>query len=169
MELDITWEESSTDQDQRTHLEALLEKGIAQALSEVRGSEKYEIGLLLVDNEAIRQLNKDYRKIDSPTDVLSFALQEKTEDEPDIYFDEDDAAVNDFSEEMENMLGDIVISLERAREQAAEYGHSLDREIVFLAVHGTLHLLGYDHDSEEQTRSMRDMEEKIMDKIGLMR
>jgi probable rRNA maturation factor len=125
--------------------------------------------LLLVDNEAIRQLNREYRNIDSPTDVLSFALQEKTEEEPDIYFDEEDTADDNFPEELGNMLGDIVISVERAREQAAEYGHSLEREMVFLAVHGTLHLLGYDHDTEEQTRSMREMEEKIMNSIGLAR
>lgn len=67
------------------------------------------------------------------------------------------------------MLGDIVISVQRAREQAAEYGHSLEREIVFLAVHGTLHLLGYDHQTEEQRSGMRELEERIMEKIGLAR
>ena len=114
------------------------------------------MSLMLVDDQRIHSLNLEYRGVDRPTDVLSFALQEESEEEPDSDYEDD-------------MLGDIVISAERAREQAEEYGHSFEREIVYLAVHGTLHLLGYDHEEEQDKQEMRSKEEEVMARLGLER
>jgi probable rRNA maturation factor len=105
-----------------------------------------EVSVALVDDAAIRVLNRDYRGIDQPTDVLSFAQQEGEE-----LIDSSSVLV----------LGDIVISLERAEAQAAEYGHSLNRELAFLLVHGLLHLAGYDHD-DEFSGEMRARQDEIM-------
>ncbi len=116
-----------------------------------------EVSVTFVDNEQIRKLNSVYRNKDSTTDVLSFPLGEN--EEWDINYDTSSI-----------MLGDIVISVERAIEQAELYNHSLRREIGFLTVHSMLHLLGYDHESGglEETL-MREQEEKILAKLGLTR
>jgi len=111
---------------------------------------------MLVDDQRIHALNLEYRGVDRPTDVLSFALQEEMEEEPEI-------------EEEDEMLGDIVISVERARDQAVEYGHSFEREIIYLAVHGTLNLLGFDHEEEIDKQEMRVKEEAVMAKLKLER
>lgn len=116
-----------------------------------------EVSVTFTDNEGIRELNGKFRQIDRPTDVLSFPLFdfEGNSDEPPV-------------DEMMNMLGDIVISLERAKEQADEYGHSFEREVAFLTVHSMLHLLGYDHEtSEEDDKNMRARQSEIMDIMGL--
>ncbi len=115
-----------------------------------------ELSVSFADNEGIRRLNRSFRNIDSATDVLSFPL-----------FDYDES--EGFSEEYEDsMLGDIVISLERAREQSEEYGHSFEREVAFLTVHSMLHLLGYDHvDSEEEELDMRRRQTAVMTMLGL--
>lgn len=116
-----------------------------------------ELSVTFTDNGKIRILNRDYRGIDRPTDVLSFPM-----------YSFSDGDVPDGDEHV--MLGDIVISVEKAREQAAEYGHSLRREIAFLAVHSVLHLLGYDHDtSEEDEKEMFALQEKIMNALGIGR
>lgn len=116
-----------------------------------------EISVLLVNNEEIHALNKEYRDMDRPTDVLSFPLG--SDGEYDI--DPDNGA---------KMLGDIVISLETAQKQAQVYGHSLEREIGFLTVHSMLHLLGYDHEeSSLQERLMREKEEAILANLGISR
>lgn len=124
-----------------------------------------EVALTFVDNEGIRELNRTYRGIDAPTDVLSFAMQDQSEEELEIQYDEE------FMEETPNgdLLGDIVISVPRAREQSEEYGHSIQREIGFLFVHGFLHLLGYDHQDEEAERSMFAKQEQILSEVGLAR
>ena len=155
MILDISWEENTILAASRELLADLLEKGIKEALERSGGSEEAEVSLTLVDNRRIQELNRDYRGVDRPTDVLSFALQEET-DEPESNFEDE-------------MLGDIVISVERAREQAEEYGHSFEREIVYLAVHGTLHLLGYNHEDEKEKLEMRAKEEEVMAALGLER
>ncbi len=115
-----------------------------------------EVSVTITDNEGIHEINKDFRGIDRPTDVLSFPMLE---------FDEEGNASEDY-EECEDgavMLGDIVISLERAKEQAAEYGHSMLREVAFLAAHSMLHLLGYDHvQSEEDAAVMFKKQEEIL-------
>ncbi len=115
-----------------------------------------EVSITLTNNQYIHKLNLEYRKIDRPTDVLSFALNES--EEPDVEGGPD-----------VNVLGDIIISVERAEEQAAEYGHSLKREMAFLTVHGMLHLLGYDHMEEEERKEMEEEQRYVMDKLGIPR
>ena len=122
-----------------------------------------QISLTLTDNENIRQINNEHRGIDKPTDVLSFPMLE---------FDENgDIIENEFEyDEDMIMLGDIVISMERAREQAIEFGHSFTREIAFLTAHSMLHLLGYDHvDDEEGERIMCQKQEAVLGGLGITR
>lgn len=157
MDLNISWEEETIPEQERGRLQQILAQGIEAAIELADGPEEAEVSLTLVDDSRIHELNRDYRGVDRPTDVLSFALQEETEDEPEI-LDYEDA-----------VLGDIIISVERARAQAEEYGHSFEREIAYLAVHGTLHLLGYDHESEAEKVEMRRQEEAVMSRIGLLR
>jgi len=154
--LDIAWEEDSILPDRREPLTTLLTQAIKEAIRLSGGSEEAEVSLMLVDDQRIHALNQEYRGVDRPTDVLSFALQEDMEEEPDAVFEDE-------------MLGDIVISAQRAREQAEEYGHSFEREIVYLAVHGTLHLLGYDHEEEQDKQEMRSKEEEVMSILRLVR
>lgn len=113
-----------------------------------------EVDLLFVDNETIREMNREYRDKDMATDVLSFPMYEADEE---------------IDDEEEILFGDIVISLERAQEQCQEYGHSLEREVMYLLVHGLLHLAGYDHMEEEDKKQMRAQEEKLLAEIGAIR
>ena len=113
-----------------------------------------EISLTFVSKEEIRELNNQYRGIDNHTDVLSFPLIEDFD-----FIDEDE----------EYMLGDVVICLEKAREQAEEYGHSERREIVYLFVHSVCHLLGFDHMEEDEKKEMRQREEEVMTLLDLER
>lgn len=107
--------------------------------------------MIFVTDEEIKRLNQTYRKIDRVTDVLSFAL------------------CDDLENEMKNSLGDIFIAVDQARRQASEYGHSLKREMAFLAVHGYLHLLGYDHQTKEEEEQMFAKQEAILLQAGLKR
>ena len=131
-------------------------RAAAEKVGELYGVENGEVSVTLTNNEYIHTLNKQYRGIDRPTDVLSFALNES--EEPDV---EDGPDVN--------VLGDLVISVERAKEQAADYGHSVKREIAFLTVHGMLHLLGYDHMEEEDRTEMEAEQRFVMEKLGIPR
>jgi len=115
-----------------------------------------EVSVVLADDSYIHELNLEYRGKDCPTDVLSFALDEG--DEPDIV---------DGPEE--SLLGDIIISLETAARQAEEYSHSLERELAFLTLHGMLHLLGYDHEEDDDRQEMRQQEEHILSLLGITR
>ncbi|QGG47893.1 rRNA maturation RNase YbeY [Heliorestis convoluta] len=117
-----------------------------------------EVCLLLTNNDKIQQLNKDYRNIDMPTDVLSFAMEEQSDEE--IEFDDPTEG---------QLLGDIVISLDKVKEQAQDYGHTIDRELAYLFVHGMFHLLGYDHQEEKEKIEMRALEEKVLTAYGLSR
>ncbi|GAX91514.1 rRNA maturation RNase YbeY [Effusibacillus lacus] len=139
----------------------LLTKAI-RAAAAFEQIEAGEVVVSLVDDETIRELNRTYRKKDAPTDVLSFALQESDEEEPDILYSEDEAVDSE-------PLGDIVISIPTALRQAEEYSHSLERELAFLAVHGFLHLIGYDHGTEEEEKEMFSRQESILVNIGLTR
>ncbi len=117
-----------------------------------------DISVTVTDNIHIHELNREYRGVDRPTDVLSFPMYSFTDDDMP---EEGPAPV---------VLGDIVISAERAKEQAAEYGHSFQREISFLTVHSVLHLLGYDHEvSDEAEKEMFSLQDKIMDRLGILR
>lgn len=115
-----------------------------------------EVSVVFVDDEYIRELNRQFRGKDCSTDVLSFALNEG--DEPEIL---------DGPEE--TLLGDIVISLETAIRQADDFGHSLERELAYLTVHGVLHLMGYDHEAEDAKAEMRRQEEQILALLGIGR
>lgn len=138
---------------------ALIERAISMALAAEGIAEPIEVSVLVTDDAALQNLNRDYRNIDAPTDVLSFPA---TDD------DEQQAFV--LPPDSPRYLGDIAISFERVAEQAAEYGHSRERELAFLTVHGTLHLLGYDHElGEEAAAAMRAREEAIMERLGLRR
>ena len=122
-----------------------------------------EVSVTIVNNEAIREINRETRDIDRPTDVLSFPM---------LYFDENgDIIDSDYDMDGDVLvLGDIVISAERAKEQAEEFGHSFRREIAFLTVHSMLHLLGYDHvDDPEGEKIMFRKQEEILDKLGITR
>lgn len=109
--------------------------------------------IIITDSETVHELNRTYRNIDSETDVLSFPLQEG----------DSLICVPD------NYLGDIAISLPRAKSQAEEYGHSLKRELSFLTVHGMLHIMGYDHINEEERKKMFDKQEQILEKMEIKR
>ncbi|SHE64817.1 probable rRNA maturation factor [Seinonella peptonophila] len=132
-------------------------KEALQMAAEVEDLPLVEVSLTLVGNERIRQLNHQFRDRDQVTDVLSFPLWE---DDEDWILDEDEDAVS---------LGDIIVSVPRAMEQADEYGHSIERELSFLAVHGFLHLLGYDHQTEAEERAMFQKQEQILERIGMSR
>ncbi|WP_313630396.1 rRNA maturation RNase YbeY [Enterococcus devriesei] len=123
-----------------------------------------EMSVTFMDNAAIRVINRNYRGKDAATDVISFALEEEGEDEVPIIMDELDEM-----EQMPRNLGDIMISTERAAEQAEEYGHSFDRELGFLAVHGFLHINGYDHMTPEDEKEMFGLQKEILDAYGLKR
>lgn len=127
----------------------------AEVVGKIYGAENSELSITLTDDENIHALNKKYRGIDRATDVLSFAFRES--DEPQI-----------LDSEIE-ILGDIIISVERAKIQAEEFGHSFLREIIFLEVHGILHLLGYDHIDEQDRIEMEEEQRFIMEKLGIGR
>jgi probable rRNA maturation factor len=115
-----------------------------------------EVSVTFTDNEKIRKINNEFRGIDKPTDVLSFPLTDY------------ESSNVPFADELDGSLGDIVISLERAKEQADEFGHSFEREIAFLTVHSMLHLLGYDHvNSEEEELDMRKRQSDVLKNMGL--
>ena len=122
---------------------------------------KFAVSVSFVSLEEIHQLNRDYRSVDRPTDVLSFPQYGD--------LDEIREEVAWCDEEAPLELGDVVICLDKAREQAAEYGHSQERELIYRFVHSVLHLLGYDHMEEEEKRSMRRREEEIMSWLGIGR
>ncbi len=116
-------------------------------------SEAVQVSVVLCNDERIHHFNRDFRGVDRPTDVLSFALNEG--EEPEIV---DGPA--------EELLGDIIISVETMTRQAREYGHSMERELAYLTVHGFLHLLGYDHELPEDKLVMRQKEEAVLSGLG---
>ncbi|WP_076556894.1 rRNA maturation RNase YbeY [Salimicrobium flavidum] len=117
-----------------------------------------EISVTFVNNSKIQELNRNYRQKDTPTDVLSFPMLEFGEE-----------AMEFQDEELPRMLGDVVISVDKAEEQAEEYRHSLEREFSFLALHSLLHLLGYDHMDEQDEKNMFARQEDILNEFGLER
>ena len=133
-----------------TTKDMLVELLMCAAKLENINTEITEMSLSFVSKEEIQDINRDYRGKDVPTDVISFALNDEIEDEI-------------------NSIGDIIICVDIAREQAQEYNHSFDREIGFLAVHGFLHLLGYDHMNEKDEKEMFDKQEAILEEFGLRR
>ncbi|WIW69791.1 rRNA maturation RNase YbeY [Anaerosinus gibii] len=145
---------------QEVQVTAAMEEIVKKVLNKVAElyglEEDAEVGVTLTDNEYIKELNTKYRNKECSTDVLSFALNEG--EEPEIV---DGPSVN--------LIGDIIISVETAQMQAEEYGHSLERELAFLTVHGMMHLLGYDHIEEEDRIEMRKEEEYVLGELGIPR
>ena len=144
-------------------MEALIKTVCEKVMEEEECDFDAEISLTLTDNESIREINNEHRGIDRATDVLSFPMLE---------FDEDGQIIENEFEYDDDMLclGDIVISLERAREQSIEFGHSFRREVAFLVAHSMLHLLGYDHvDDPEGERIMCEKQEKVLGGLGITR
>lgn len=134
----------------------LIEKVVVACLQLENESLDYEISLSFVDDEEIRVLNRDFRGKDCATDVLSFPMEE-----------------DDFQDFMEEdyipLLGDIVISAERALLQAQDFGHSLEREIAYLTAHSMFHLMGYDHMNDDEKAVMRDKEKSVMKDLGIFK
>jgi len=120
--------------------------------------EHSEVCITYVSNERIQEINREYRDKDTPTDVISFAMEELGEGEVELS-----------GMDMPRILGDIIISIPRTKEQAEEYGHSFERELGFLAVHGFLHLLGFDHMTEEDEKEMFTLQKEILNDYGLTR
>ncbi len=139
-----------------TGLRMLVRRACIAVLREENFKGNAEVSVTFVDNEEIRSMNRKFRNIDAATDVLSFPLGENGE------YDLNPATGA-------KLLGDVVISLERARDQAEEFGHSLEREVCYLSVHSMLHLLGYDHMEPREKAEMRMKEETVMTRIGLER
>ena len=135
---------------------SLIER-VLQALAAQEGIADSEVAVTLVDEDQIRALNRDYRGLDQATDVLSFAMNEGEEDD----FVEIDEAVN--------LLGDIIISLPHVYAQAEEYGHTPERELAFLVVHGFLHLIGEDHETDEAADQMFAKQEALLTQLNITR
>jgi len=133
----------------------LLNKVVNEALEIENIDKDVEVCISFVDNDQIRELNRDFRDKDKETDVLSFPQYDNQE----LISKQDNIVV----------LGDIVISMEKAKEQSIEYGHSFEREVAFLTAHSMFHLLGYDHDTEENTQLMRQKEERVLELLGILR
>ena len=131
--------------EEKIEMDADLERTVKEVLKTEGLGEDYEVSITFVDREEIHRLNREFRDVDRPTDVLSFPLDD-TIDLPD----------------RDKMLGDIVICMDVAKDQAMEFGHSLRREIMYLTCHSTLHLLGYDHMEEDEKREMRRREKEVM-------
>ncbi|MFF2481986.1 rRNA maturation RNase YbeY [Paenibacillus sp. NPDC058071] len=165
MSLQLDWSNEQDKLDIPEEWIARLEQ-LLQLAGEAEGLTDGEVTLTFTDNEQIHQLNRDYRNIDRPTDVLSFAMLDEGTEELDIIFEVDS---EEEADPISGMLGDIVISVEKAKEQSEDYGHSLEREIGFLFVHGFLHLLGYDHEDEPGEAEMTAKQEAVLQKAGLSR
>lgn len=177
MSLTLDWNNEQSAMEIGDTLVSMLEELLKIAAAE-EGVEDGEVVLSFVDDETIRELNRQYRNIDKATDVLSFSMLETVSDEPSIIFGDDsleeseetaESEAEDEGESYIEPIGDIVISVPRAIEQAEEYGHSVERELGFLFVHGFLHLIGYDHDHEEAEREMFAKQEAVLQKAGLTR
>ncbi|WOO36426.1 rRNA maturation RNase YbeY [Anaerocolumna sp. AGMB13020] len=148
--------------------ETIISKVVDMAMDTEECPYEAELNVILTDNEEIRNINKSYREVDAPTDVLSFPMVDyetpadfsHLEDNSDDYFN---------PETGELLLGDIIVSVEKVTAQAQEYGHSEERELGFLVAHSMLHLFGYDHMEEEERKAMEEKQRIILDKLGITR
>jgi probable rRNA maturation factor len=152
--IDSIDETNSLDQTEIIQIENIL----AFASRKQKVEPQSELSVTFVSNEKIQEINREYRGKDQPTDVISFAMEELGEGEIEVV-----------GTDQPRILGDIIISVPKAKEQAEEYGHSFMRELGFLAVHGLLHLLGFDHESEEEEKVMFSLQREILEEYGLKR
>lgn len=150
-------------------LNDLVRTVVDYALKEEGVKVSYEISLLYVDNEEIKEINGQHRNIDKETDVLSFPMLDYPGGKvfKDLYIEQKFS--QEFFDDEYLVLGDIVISLEKAKEQCEEYNHNFIREVLYLCVHSVLHLLGYDHMKEEEKKIMRKREEEILGAFSIKR
>lgn len=152
--IDLVDETNQLSDEQMEEIEKLLNFAAQKESVE----ENSEVSVTFVSNERIHEINREYRDKDAPTDVISFAMEEIGEGEIEL-----------IGVELPRVLGDIIISIPRAEEQAKEYGHSFIRELGFLSIHGFLHLLGYDHMEKEEEEKMFSRQKEILDDYGLTR
>lgn len=158
--------------DETGQVSAQMQEQITELLqfaAEKIGKQNKEMAVTFVDNKRVHEVNLEYRGIDRPTDVVS--LEYKPENE--IFFDEEDLQDNpklaEMMEDFDAYIGELYISIDKAREQAEDYGHSYEREMGFLAVHGFLHINGYDHYTPEEEAEMFGLQEEILTAYGLTR
>lgn len=145
------------DVEEKEEYKKIIKKVLEQCFKdEGLNNKKLYVNVVLTNSENIRKINKTHRNIDRETDVLSFPMFEKYE-------------IQNIGEEIEDILGDMVISIEKVQEQAKEYGHSFERELAYMVVHSFYHLLGYDHMNEEDKQQMRQKEENILNKLHIVR
>ena len=157
MKLKIYFENNQEKHSIHYDLKMLIRHTILETLDYEGMENDAEVSVTFVDDSGIQELNKKFRNMDKPTDVLSFPLLDYEGESEEPFFDE-----------LCHNLGDIVISLERAMAQANEFGHSFEREVAFLTAHSMLHLLGYDHElSEDDDADMRRRQNDIMERLGL--
>lgn len=154
LNIDLIDETNELSNEQMEEIEKLLNFAAQKQSVE----DQSEVSVTFVSNERIHEINREYRFKDAPTDVISFAMEELGEGEMEL------AGVD-----MPRVLGDIIISIPRAKEQAEEYGHSFIRELGFLTVHGFLHLLGYDHMTDADEKQMFTLQKEILNEYGLKR
>lgn len=154
--------EKETNFDLGLDYETIIDEIVNEALDYMNCPYEIELNVILSDNEGIHQVNLEQRQIDAPTDVLSFPMLDY-ETAGDFSFLEKEEEIFNFNADTgELMLGDIMISLEKVREQAKEYGHSEQREFAFLLAHSMLHLFGFDHMEEDERITMERMQEEIL-------
>ena len=150
--------DNRTDFEITEEFEKLFNDVVIESLRYEEFDPECEVSLSIVSNDEIQEINKQFREIDAPTDVLSFPL---------LTFEEGEQA--DVNENNEIMLGDIIISIDKAKAQAEEYGHGLRRELAFLTAHSMLHLMGYEHMEEEEQKEMFKKQDDILNNLGITR
>lgn len=150
--------DNRTDFELTEEFEKLFNDVVKESLRYEEFDPDCEVSLSIVNNDEIQEINRQFREIDAPTDVLSFPL---------LTFEEGEQA--DVNENNEIMLGDIIISIDKAKAQAEEYGHGLRRELAFLTAHSMLHLMGYDHMEEEEQKEMFKKQDDILNNLGITR
>ncbi|MDO7905454.1 rRNA maturation RNase YbeY [Paenibacillus sp. JX-17] len=165
MSLQLAWTNEQQEWEIKEALISQLEKLLQKAAAS-EGITDGEVALTFVDDEQIHELNREYRGIDRPTDVLSFAMNESLDEELDIVYELEEG---EELADVPDVLGDIIISVPTAIAQSQEYGHSIEREIGFLFVHGFLHLLGYDHQDDASEAEMMGKQEAVLAEVGLTR
>lgn len=150
--------DNRTNWELKKEYEQIIDLAVKESLLFENFEKESEISVSIVDNEEIQQINQQFRNINRPTDVLSF---------PQLTFEENEKV--ETNEKGEVLLGDIILSIEKAKSQSEEYGHSLKREIAFLTVHSMLHLLGYDHMTKEEEKEMFEKQTKILERMNISR
>ena len=146
--------------EKQSNEEEIIQSVVETVLKLEKIKHDVNVYITLTNNEEIHKINKEYRDVDRPTDVLSFPMYEREEIEK---------LREEKEDEIEEILGDIIISIPKIKEQAEEYGHSYERELAYLITHGMLHLLGYDHIIEEEKVIMREHEEAVLTELKIMR